>query len=65
MINDKSFDSLGCQGQGTSDTSYLCKPCFAEQQQIRENSATNIQDKHNQQSSNNKNVSFPGNILLY
>ena len=60
MINDNSFDSLGCQGQGTSDTSYLCKPCFAEQQQIRENSATNIQSKPNQQSSNNQKVSFPG-----
>ena len=59
-MNDNHFDSLGCQGQGTSDTSYLCKPCFAEQQEIRENSATNIQGKPIHQSSNNQKVSFPG-----
>ena len=25
----------GCRGQGTSETSYLCKPCFSEQKSYR------------------------------
>ena len=39
----QSINFVGCQGQGTSETSYLCKPCFAEQQNMRQN--TNMRNK--------------------
>ena len=61
---------LGCQDQGTSETSYLCKPCFAQQQEMRRN--TSIDNKNRQQ--HNDKVTFPGTqkrmhypseILLY
>ena len=29
----------GCGGQGTSETSYLCRPCFSEQQSYRSSSS--------------------------
>ena len=47
----------GCQGQGTSETSYLCKPCFAEQQSMRQNS--NVQNKIQHHQPHDDNVPFP------
>ena len=52
--------NVGCHGQGTSETSYLCKPCFAEQQVMRQNSTISNKNKQNQQGTHNDNVKFPG-----
>ena len=50
----------GCQGQGTSETSYLCKPCFAEQQAMRQDSTISNKNHINPPTSQNDNVPFPG-----
>ena len=52
---------LGCHGQGTSETSYLCKPCFAEQQNMRQNA--NMRNKINHHQPHDDNVLFPGKMF--
>ena len=53
---------LGCQGQGTSETSYLCKPCFAEQQSMRQNSTLPKKNKIIRHQPHDDNVPFPGKL---